>query len=32
MNNAFTSHDQTAYYFAFAADRWQEALKSNGTG
>ncbi|MGE0641638.1 MAG: M16 family metallopeptidase [Thermoanaerobaculia bacterium] len=27
VNNAFTSHDQTAYYFAFAADRWQEALE-----
>jgi zinc protease len=26
MNNAFTSHDATAYYFAFASDRWQEAL------
>ncbi len=25
-NNAFTSHDLTAYYFSFAADRWQEAL------
>ncbi len=25
-NNAFTSHDLTAYYFAFASDRWQEAL------
>lgn len=25
-NNAFTSHDLTAYYFAFAADRWHEAL------
>jgi zinc protease len=25
-NNAFTSHDSTAYYFSFAADRWQEAL------
>jgi zinc protease len=26
-NNAFTSHDATAYYFNFAADRWQEALE-----
>ena len=26
MNNAFTSHDATAYYFAFASDRWREAL------
>ncbi len=25
-NNAFTSHDATAYYFNFAADRWPEAL------
>jgi zinc protease len=25
-NNAFTSHDATAYYFDFAPDRWQEAL------
>jgi len=25
-NNAFTSHDSTAYYFNFAADRWTEAL------
>ncbi len=25
-NNAFTSHDATAYYFNFAADRWTEAL------
>lgn len=25
-NNAFTSHDTTAYYFNFAADRWAEAL------
>ena len=25
-NNAFTSHDLTAYYFSFAADRWREAL------
>ncbi|HEX9799164.1 MAG TPA: pitrilysin family protein [Thermoanaerobaculia bacterium] len=25
-NNAFTSHDVTAYWFAFAADRWSEAL------
>ena len=25
-NNAFTSHDATAYYFNFAADRWGEAL------
>jgi zinc protease len=25
-NNAFTSHDLTAYYFSFAADRWHEAL------
>jgi len=26
-NNAFTSHDTTAYYFSFASDRWQEALR-----
>ncbi|HEX4951771.1 MAG TPA: pitrilysin family protein [Thermoanaerobaculia bacterium] len=26
VNNAFTSHDLTAYYFDFAADRWTEAL------
>ncbi len=26
-NNAFTSHDATVYYFSFAADRWQEALR-----
>jgi zinc protease len=26
VNNAFTSHDMTAYYFNFAADRWTEAL------
>jgi len=25
-NNAFTSHDVTAYYFTFAADRWPLAL------
>ena len=25
-NNAFTSHDSTAYHFNFAADRWTEAL------
>ncbi|HEX2254849.1 MAG TPA: pitrilysin family protein [Thermoanaerobaculia bacterium] len=25
-NNAFTSHDATAYYFNFAPDRWREAL------
>ncbi|HVR95242.1 MAG TPA: pitrilysin family protein [Thermoanaerobaculia bacterium] len=25
-NNAFTSHDLTAYHFNFAADRWTEAL------
>jgi len=25
-NNAFTSHDVTAYWFTFAADRWSEAL------
>jgi zinc protease len=25
-NNAFTSHDVTAYHFNFAADRWTEAL------
>jgi zinc protease len=25
-NNAFTSHDFTAYYFNFAADRWDVAL------
>ncbi|MCH9646925.1 MAG: insulinase family protein [Deltaproteobacteria bacterium] len=26
-NNAFTSHDATAYYFNFASDRWTEALE-----
>ena len=26
-NNAFTSHDATAYYFNFARDRWTEALE-----
>jgi len=26
-NNAFTSHDFTAYYFNFASDRWQVALE-----
>src|SRR5260370_20381626 len=26
-NNAFTSHDFTAYYFNFAADRWGIALE-----
>jgi zinc protease len=26
VNNAFTSHDSTLYYFTFAADRWQTAL------
>jgi zinc protease len=26
-NNAFTSHDVTAYWFSFAADRWGEALE-----
>jgi zinc protease len=26
VNNAFTSHDGTVYYFNFAADRWTEAL------
>ncbi len=25
-NNAFTSHDFTAYYFSFASDRWSVAL------
>jgi len=25
-NNAFTSHDATAYYFNFARERWTEAL------
>jgi len=25
-NNAFTSHDATAYHFNFARDRWHEAL------
>jgi zinc protease len=25
-NNAFTSHDATAYYFNLAADRWRQAL------
>jgi zinc protease len=27
VNNAFTSHDVTGYYFNFAADRWTEALE-----
>jgi zinc protease len=26
-NNAFTSHDFTAYYFNFASDRWRVALE-----
>src|SRR6266576_5750143 len=26
-NNAFTSHDFTAYYFSFASDRWEIALE-----
>lgn len=26
VNNAFTGHDSTLYYFTFAADRWQTAL------
>jgi len=26
-NNAFTSHDFTAYYFNFASDRWKVALE-----
>jgi zinc protease len=26
-NNAFTSFDFTAYYFSFAADRWQQAVE-----
>ncbi|MFB3901934.1 MAG: M16 family metallopeptidase [Acidobacteriota bacterium] len=26
-NNAFTSHDYTAYYFTFASDRWHPALE-----
>jgi zinc protease len=26
VNNAFTTHDATGYYFNFAADRWTEAL------
>ncbi|MEM1179915.1 MAG: pitrilysin family protein [Acidobacteriota bacterium] len=26
VNNAFTSHDSTLYYFTFAADRWRLAL------
>jgi len=26
-NNAFTDHDNTAYYFALAADRWETALE-----
>jgi zinc protease len=25
-NNAFTSHDATAYHFSFAGERWREAL------
>jgi zinc protease len=27
INNAFTSHDATGYYFNFASDRWTEALE-----
>lgn len=27
VNNAFTSHDATGYYFNFASDRWTEALE-----
>ena len=27
VNNAFTSHDSTAYYFQFAADCWTTALE-----
>ncbi|MFN7960939.1 MAG: pitrilysin family protein [Thermoanaerobaculia bacterium] len=27
VNNAFTSHDLTGYYFDFAADRWTHALE-----
>ena len=26
-NNAFTSHDFTAYYFNFASDRWEVSLE-----
>ena len=26
QNNAFTSHDHTAYWFEFASDRWETAL------
>lgn len=26
LNNAFTGHNLTAYYFAFGADRWRRAL------
>src|SRR4029434_4984154 len=26
-NNAFTSHDFTAYYFNFASDRWEVAIQ-----
>ena len=26
-NNAFTSHDSTAYVFGFASDRWEDALE-----
>lgn len=26
-NNAFTSHDYTAYFFNFASDRWETALE-----
>jgi zinc protease len=26
-NNAWTSHDHTAYWFEFAADRWEQALE-----
>lgn len=26
INNAFTGHDSTLYYFTFAADRWEQAL------
>lgn len=27
QNNAFTSYDHTAYWFEFAADRWERALE-----
>src|SRR4029079_5324044 len=29
-NNAFPSHDFTAYYFSFASDRWDIALEIEG--